>query len=440
MHRRLQCIVIFLTFFFQKQTSEPKFEIKFGSHVQNECMHRGAWGGANCLSLNRGPMNDEDPYAKSLVLHQYLFGIELSDTVTLLTDDGAFHVLSSKKKIDFLQKNLGANSNGNSDVSVKLKMNYMVRNKSDANEENYETLSKVLENDVEVPAGDKIKVGIFAKEWKKNEAGSTANIGGWQKALSENEEVETVDSTFGFGLALAVKDDNELDLVKKSSVLGNKILKHGFIPRLEEIIDNDETITHEALAEEVEGIYADPTKIKVNVSPDDVNTAYFPILQSGGTYDLKVSALSTDAKLKYDIITISLGSRYKNYCSNISRTFLVDPPKSVKDTYETLLVVHDTCLSAMVPGKPLKSIYATAVKKLRAEGREDLIKCLPKNLGFAIGGYFREGNLTLSQKNTVTFKPGMTFNLSIGFSGVKLSDKSSINDQSAVSANSLFRF
>lgn len=408
-----------------------QFYARMGKIHSAYLKNRGAWGNANCLSLNRGPMNEEDPYAKSLVLHQYLFGIELSDTVTLLTDAGTLYILSSKKKIDFLQKNLGTSSNGNSDVKISIE--YLVRNKSDSNQENYQTLSKVLE-DVEVPAGDKVKVGVFLKEWAKNEEGNTANVGGWQTILSENDEVETVDITVGMGLLMAIKDENELDLVKKSSVLGNKILKHGFIPRLEEIIDNDESVTHEALAEEVEAIYSDPTKIKVNVSPDDVSTAYFPILQSGGQYDLKVSAMSTQKKLKYDVITISLGSRYKNYCSNISRTFLVDPPKSVSDTYETLLVVHDACLSAMVPGKPLKSIYGTAVKKLQAEGREDLIKRLPKNLGFAIGGYFREGNLTLSQKNTVTFKPGMTFNLSVGFSGIKLSDsdKSAVNEKSAV--------
>jgi nucleosome binding factor SPN SPT16 subunit len=245
-----------------------------------------------------------------------------------------------------------------------------------------------------------------------------------------------VDISVGLGLLLAVKDETELDLVKKSSVLGNKILKRGFVPKLEEVIENEKNVTHEALAEEIEEIFSDPKKIKLNVQPDDVQSAYFPIVQSGGDYDLRVSAVSNNKKMKFDIITISLGSRYQNYCSNVARTFLVDPPKAVSDTYETLIDVHEACLAVMKPGNTLKSVYAAAVKQLKKSDREDLVECLPKNLGFAIGVYFREGNLTLSKKNNVTFKPGMTFNLCIGFSGVKLgdSDKSAVNEKSAVSS------
>ena len=374
-------------------------------------------------------MNEEDLYAKSLVLHTYLFGVELTDTVILLTEQGTVYFLSSKKKIDFLEQLKGAPGVEDTELVVK----FLTRNKADSNEENNETLLEEVEK--EMPAGEKIKVGVFQKEWTENTGAGTANVSSWQKVLDDSENTELVDIALGFGLFLAVKEDGELDLIKKSSVLGNKILKHGFVPRLEEVIDKEESITHEALAEEIEEIYADPTKIKLNVPPDHVQSAFFPIIQSGGDYDLRVSALSNQKKAKFDIITMSLGSRYQNYCSNIARTFLVDPPKAVSDTYETLLVVHEACLSAMVPGKPLKSVYATAIKKLKAEDREDLIECLPKNLGFAIGAYFREGNLTLSQKNNVTFKPGMTFNLCVGLSGIKLSksDKAAAHDKSAVS-------
>ena len=379
-------------------------------------------------------MNEEDIYAKSLVLHTYLFGVELTDTVTLLTDDGTIYFLSSKKKIEFLEQLKGATGVEETELVVK----FLTRNKADSNEENYETLLTQIENDL--GDGEKAKVGVFQKEFAANEEAKTANVSGWQKALDDSEKTEMVDVSVGLGLLLAVKDESELDLVKKSSVLGNKILKHGFIPKLEEVIDKGDNISHEAIAESIEEIFTNPKKIKLNVPPDHVQTAYFPIVQSGGDYDLRVSAVSNEKAMKFDIITISLGSRYQNYCSNISRTFLVDPPKAVSDTYETLLDVHEACLAAMKPGKPLKSVYATAVKKLQKSGREDLVKCLPKNLGFAIGAYFREGNLTLSQKNTVTFKPGMTFNLCIGLSGIKLSDssKSRVDDKSAVSLRNVW--
>lgn len=369
-------------------------------------------------------------YAKSVVLHTYLFGIELTDTVIVITEEGIIYFLSTKKKIQFLQQLEDTSSLEN---KPDLVLKFLIRNKEDSNEENFATMLEAIEKDK--PDDEKVKVGVFMKEWESNAEANTANVSGWQKTLDEADSCETVDSGVGLGMLLSVKDDDELDLIKKSSVLGNKILKHGFIPRLEEVIDKEEKVSHEALAEEVEEIFADPTKIKLKVPAEHVQSAYFPIIQSGGDYDLKVSALSNQKKLKFDIITVSVGSRYQSYCSNIGRTFLVDPPKAVSNTYETLLLVHETCIAAMKPGEPFKSVYAAAVKKLKDEGREDLIKCLPKNLGFSIGAYFREGSLTLNQKNNITFKPGMTFNLCTGISGVKLSeaDKAAVNDKSAVS-------
>lgn len=54
---------------------------------------------------------------------------------------------------------------------------------------------------------------------------------------------------------------------------------------------------------------------------------YSPIIQSGGNYDLKSSAQTDDARLKAGVILCSLGIRYKSYCSNVGRTFMIDPHK-----------------------------------------------------------------------------------------------------------------
>ena len=48
---------------------------------------------------------------------------------------------------------------------------------------------------------------------------------------------------------------------------------------------------------------------------------------------------------------------------------------------------------------------------------------------------FRDPNLLLNTKNTVTFRPGMVFSLAISFAGLKLSEnvRASLNSKSAVS-------
>jgi nucleosome binding factor SPN SPT16 subunit len=253
--------------------------------------------------------------------------------------------------------------------------------------------------------------------------------------LNDNSSnTEIVDVAGGISIVMAVKDKEELDLLKKSSVLSNKVLKHGFVPRIEDVIDNSSKVTHEKLASEIEEILEDPSKIKLNVPKEAVDSCYFPIIQSGGNYDFKVSAQSNDEIVKFDIITVSLGARYQMYCSNVVRTFLVDAPKPVIKNYDTLLGMHEACLKAMVPGNPLKYVYATAVKYLTDDGKESLISALPKTLGFGVGIDFRDNHLLLNKKNTLVFRPGMVFSLAVSFAGLKLPEsvKSSLDSKSAV--------
>lgn len=58
-----------------------------------------------------------------------------------------------------------------------------------------------------------------------------------------------------------------------------------------------------------------------------VDWIYTPIIQSGGEYDLKPSAESSSKNLKAGVILASIGLRARSYCSNMARTFLIDPAK-----------------------------------------------------------------------------------------------------------------
>lgn len=391
------------------------------------------WNGADCISISKGAASDESRYLKSTVIHHYLFGYELPDTVLLLTKDGHCLVLAAKKKCDFLEPAVGKAPKGGSVTKLTL----LTRSKTQEGTETVEELFKAA-----AAMGGKsdggIKIGVIMKEFKSTDGVKEGgNVFEWEKKVNSesSNNIETVDVAGGISVVMAVKDTDELDLLKKSSVLSNKVLKHGFVPRIEEVIDSSAAVTHEKIASEIEEILEDPSKIKLNVPREAVESCYFPIIQSGGDYDFKVSAQSNDENVKFDVITVSLGARYQTYCSNIVRTFLVDAPKQVTKMYDLLLGLHEACLKAMVPGKPLKNVYAAAVKYLTDEGKESLISSLPKTLGFGIGIDFRDTHLLLNKKNTVSFRPGMVFCLTVSFVGLKLSEstRASLNSKSAVS-------
>ena len=369
-----------------------------------------AWNNATCLSLCRGQLDESNSYAKSVILHQYLFGYELPDLIMVLTLEGELHVMGTKKKIEFLQP-------AAAEASQQV-VHLYTRTKGDNNAANFDKLIEAIETN----SGDSTKpiVGSIVKE--SNDAGL---VGMWEQKYLKGKEI--VDCLPGLSFVLAVKDETEQDYMRKSSVLSNKLMKHGCIKTVEEIIDESTVITHETLAQKLDDMIEDPSQIGLKIPKDDVALCYFPIVQSGGVYDLKVSAVSDTRNLSFDIILVSLGARCKNYCSTISRTFLVDPPKVVSQQYELLIGMHEACQKAMRPGKPLRNVYSAAVDYLKSEGRQDLVSHLPKTLGFGMGLDFRDGMLTLSSKNPATFKPGMTFSLISAFQDLPLSEKDRAN-------------
>ena len=389
------------------------------------------WNGADCLLLHKGPISDDDVYHKSTLLHQWLFGYELPDTILLLRKDGHAYFLGTKKKCDFLQSAV----NKIPEKSPLAALHLMRRNKEDNDEKNYETLMKeAFEARMN---GAKRIIGVLLKERDLNIDGGGL-LGPWESKLSSmavEQDVTLVDVAAGISFAMSVKDETELDLMKKSSVLANKVMKHGYVKKMEEVIDSEQTISHEALATYVDEILEDPSKISLKVPKEDVLSCYFPIVQSGGVYDLRVTAQSTSANLSNDVMIVSIGARYKQYCSNITRTFFVDPPKKVSETYDVLLEMQDACLSVMKPGNQLKDVYKAAASYLEEKkGFEYLVQHLPKNLGFCTGLEFRESTMLLSSKSQVTFKKGMVFCLSVGFQDLELkdSDRSSLSDKSPV--------
>ena len=384
------------------------------------------------MALHKGALNDDDFYLKSTLLQQWLFGYELPDTIMLLRKDGHVWFLATKKKCDFIKP---ASKNIPEKSPIK-EIHLLLRNKEDGNNGNYDTIWEAVT--AARINGEKRVLGVILKEREDN-ASSGGILAPWEAKLTEKAdagEIEFKDCANGLSFAMSVKDEMELDLMKKSSVLSNKVMKHGYVKKMEEVIDSEEPITHEQLSVFVEEILEDPSKIALKVPKEDVQSCYSPIIQSGGKYDLRVSALSNGDRLSYDVIVVSFGARYRNYCSNIARTFLVDAPQKVTDTYDVLLEVQDACLKAMKPGNQLKAVYKAAISHIKErKGFEYLVDHLPKSLGFCIGLDFRENAMLLSPKNQVGFKQGMVFCLSVGFQNLPLSksDMTSTSDDSAVS-------
>ena len=186
--------------------------------------------------LCRGKNDDDEAIdSKSAILHRWLFGYELPDTVLLIRKDGVIWFLGTKKKTEFLSPAL---ENIPPKSQVK-EIHLLVRNKDDNNAQNFETLW----DQAGIVDGSNRAIGIFLKEHEQNKAGG-ACVGPFETRLSQAKDlVHLVDIASGLSFCMSVKDDSELDLIRKSSVLSNKIMKHGFITKIESVIDQEKSIT-----------------------------------------------------------------------------------------------------------------------------------------------------------------------------------------------------
>ncbi|KAF1331979.1 Fact complex subunit spt16, partial [Globisporangium splendens] len=359
------------------------------------------WGDADSFCVLAGKSQpDESGYRKSAVLQIFLLGfLEFPETLMVFTPK-TLYVLTAGKKYTMLESILSGNDS--SDVKLVL----LKRNKADGNAENYKILTDAIKESGE-------KVGVLTKESPQGDL-----VASFQKALDDTK-LEQVDVTKGIEIALSVKEEEELENIRWAGALTTKIFKLKFMEDMEMIIDDEKKVSHEKISNDIEEVFEDPTKVKVSIDPVDIEPCYPPIVQSGGKYDLKPSAQSDSENMKYDVIICSLGARYKGYCSNVGRTFFIDPSSSMEKSYELLLEAHDMCVKELRPGKTIAKVVEK-VRKFIQSRNPTLFAKLTKNLGFGIGLEFRESCNLLTPKNNTVVVEGMAFNVAFGFQGIPI--------------------
>jgi len=370
------------------------------------------WKGADALVVDRGADNEDELYSKSAALQTWLLGYEFPETVMVVCAK-AVVVLTSKKKVQYLEPLKTAEN-------AVLPLELLTRDKADGNAANFEAL---LSNCRSSHAG--ATLATLGKEKPLGEF-----VAGWKAKLGESGLAQV---ELGPALAdmIAVKDTPEQTNIKRAGIASAVVMTKHFVAQMEEVVDKEKKVSHDQMAQEAEEAIGEPQKLGMKLSPDDLASCYTPIIQSGGEFDLKPSAASNEKNLYFGTITCSLGVRYKQYCANVGRTYIINPTKTQERMYKLLLELQQEAISALRPGVPLKAAYDAALNRLKSK-RPDLEKKLPKNVGTAIGIEFRESSLQLNSKNETRVRAGMAFNVAVGLEN--LEDKEATDKRAATFA------
>uniref|UniRef100_A0A060T472 FACT complex subunit n=1 Tax=Blastobotrys adeninivorans TaxID=409370 RepID=A0A060T472_BLAAD len=359
---------------------------------------------AQSVVVIMGKPDEENLYRKSSSLHTWLLGYEFTSTAIAITKQKVI-IITSAAKVKHLEP---------------LKSNdVLIWTRSKDPEHNRKLFDDFLKE--VVAAGSTFGMlpkdvyeGAFVTEWTEA-----------FEAFKKDNSITEVDVSGGLANSMSIKDEEELRNIRLAAKATSKLMSGYFADKMSTIIDEDKKITHSKLAEQVEDKIDDEKHFREmrlpDLDPQQLEWCYTPIIQSGGKYDLKPSAMSDDSKLTPGVILCSLGLRYKSYCSNVSRTFLVDPTADQDANYSILLATQKHVISQIKEGVLCKDVYNSAVEFLKSK-KPGLEQHLLKNVGWGIGLEFRDSSALLSPKNSSPLKDGMTVNVVVGLADVK--DKS----------------
>lgn len=385
--------------------------------IQKNIFSNEAFQKVNGLLIVVGSSDDSNPYQKSTVLHTWLLGYEFPATAIYITSKKIYFV-TSVSKAKYLQP-LTVNNNN---------IIIFSRNKDpDHNKTQFDKFFKEIESTI---SENNNSIGIILKDKYQGKFMNEFN------PLFDNfkSKLELKDVSNGVSETLEFKDEEEQKNLRIAARTSVNMMNY-FTDEMSKIIDEDLNISNLKLAEKIENKIDDAKffknmennksmkKLGKDFDLNNLDWCYKPIIQSNGKYELKFSAESTKDKLSGPVIMSSLGLRYNNYCSNVSRTFLIAPSKEMEKNYEFLLSLQEYIFTILKDGIKFNEIYNNAIQFIE-KNNPPLKDSFVKNIGSLIGIDFRDSSAILNSKNdNRTLKENSVVNLVLGFNNLNDPEK-----------------
>jgi len=355
------------------------------------------WG-IDALAIISGGTDEE--LLKTAAFQYWFFGYEFTDTLLVICKDMVY-VLTSLVK----EKLLNAMQ---ASFDEPVNMTILKRNKQEGNTASFKILIDAIKssfNGSVVGIIDEQHKGPFVNEWKTALGAARLN---------------QVDVASHISELLASKDINEQKCIRTASSISVVLLKVYLLEQIEVIIDEDKTVPHTEIAEKIDRLFENPAQISPKLIPEVVESCYTPIIQSGGDYNLDFYATNSDKKLDYaaGVIITSLGAKYKGYCSDIARTYFIDPSEEQKKIYGLLCEIHDKIIKLLKPGIKLSDLWRAAMElidtKMPTVKRNFLSNC-----GCSIGLQYFDSDYSIEERCNKTVSASMVFNVRVGFKNIQ---------------------
>lgn len=309
---------------------------------------------------------------KTIALHAWIFRCELTNTLLSITRDKII-LLASEDKIESLEAMRQKVEEGGFSLVLLVK-------KSDKYQDCVSEFIKKVKESAKPQPNKKIVLGCFLKEKQKGKI-----IDEFDRQVNESNEFEEQDIGVYIQDLFSVKREEDIPLVNKSA----KVLTFFYqklIGIIEDTIENEKEIAHSEISFQVEKMLSSLDSeytAKYKVKSPFFDLSYSPIVQSGGEYDLRPTAVSTKKNLTHDCIIASIGGKYYEYNTNVVRTLFINATSEEETCYKVCYDAQEKLISMLRPGAVLMEIY-TDIKNFIVNKYPNLAKNLPNNFGFGV--------------------------------------------------------
>lgn len=274
---------------------------------------------------------------------------------------------------------------------------------------------------VEVPPTKPAERLVVAGSLEKALEGLVKGSVGSDRPLS----ISSVDISGAIRELRAIKDGEELDAMAKAVEIAERALSTSV------------NLLHRGVTERRVASYI----VQEIINGGAEWVAFEPIVGSGENSAFPHYRFGDRHILKGDLVVVDIGAKYRGYCSDITRTFVVGrPSEKQRDMYLAVLEAQRAALSAVRPGVRASEVdwAARAVLEEYGYGRF-FTHSVGHGLGIEVHEFPRlspDSDVELRSGMVVTIEPGIYVN---GFGGVRIEDDVLVTDTGAKTLSSFER-
>ena len=361
----------------------------------------------------------ESTQTKTSIFHDYIFNYDLTDTIIFFSPKTIYFLVASKKK------SLIESTKKPKEIVNVPQIKIILRTPSD---DNTPKIKEIFENIKQEINKNEINIGYI-----KEEKGIGKAVEEFYSVADNIEGIHLVDTSNLIDEIIQTKDKNELNLINISSRYSCYLLDH-LNKEFENDVEEEKVIKHIKISEEVKKMYEKENfkkkfkekYSKYNINPQLLEVKYTPVIQSGGNYTLDCFKESDNNELSSDIIICKAFASYKDYNSQIIRTFMIDSNKAQQNQYKILLAAFDKMLILLKEGITKKSTLGDIYKEIKdfiISRDENLTNCVPECLGYGLGLEKVNNNLRITADSKVIIQNGMVIFIHLSLQNLEIDNK-----------------